>query len=114
MVKMEQAVQVKCPGCATLLRLPADSLGQPLRCGHCKMTFQAQVPAPSIPAPNFVPKYHAPRRPWAYELLFAFAAIAAITVWYVLLAAEAGAPSASSLLGHSLGIVGFLMMLSTE
>lgn len=49
----------------------------------------------------------------AYELIFALVAIAAITAAYMGLA-EGGAPLPSSFWGHSLGIVGFLMMLSTE
>jgi len=49
----------------------------------------------------------------AYELVFALLAIAAITAAYMGLA-QNGAPPPSSFWGHSLGIVGFLMMLSTE
>jgi hypothetical protein len=51
------------------------------------------------------------RRP--YELIFALVAIVAITIAYVALARN-GLPRPSGLLGHGLGIVGFLMMLSTE
>lgn len=49
----------------------------------------------------------------AYELIFALAAIATITAGYVYLA-QSGVPQANSLVGYCLGIVGFLMMLSTE
>jgi hypothetical protein len=49
----------------------------------------------------------------AYELILALVAIAAITAGYMGLA-QHGAPQPSSFWGHTLGIVGFLMMLSTE
>jgi hypothetical protein len=49
----------------------------------------------------------------AYELIFALVAVGAITAGYVYLARE-HAPQPSGLVGHSMGIVGFLMMLSTE
>jgi hypothetical protein len=49
----------------------------------------------------------------AYELFAALLAIAAITGGYVWVA-QGGVPQAGGWLGHSLGIVGFLMMLSTE
>jgi len=49
----------------------------------------------------------------AWELVFALAAIAAITAAYMGLARN-GVPQPSSFWGHGLGIVGFLMMLSTE
>jgi hypothetical protein len=49
----------------------------------------------------------------AYELILALLAIAGITAAYMGLAQD-GVPQPSSFWGHSLGIVGFLMMLSTE
>jgi hypothetical protein len=52
------------------------------------------------------------RRP-AWELIVAAIVVLGITVWYVV-RARAGIPRAGGLLGHTLGIVGFLMMLSTE
>jgi len=48
-----------------------------------------------------------------YELWYALAAIAVITALYAAVAAQ-GIPRSSSVFGHCLGIVGFLMMLSTE
>lgn len=48
-----------------------------------------------------------------YELYFALAAIIFITAAYMPFAIN-GAPRASGLLGHTLGIVGFAMMLMTE
>jgi hypothetical protein len=52
------------------------------------------------------------RRP-AWELILSFVVVLGITVWYVA-RARAGIPRPSGFLGHTLGIVGFLMMLSTE
>lgn len=49
----------------------------------------------------------------AYELIFALVAIAAITAAFLGFFPE-GAPAPSSFWGHTLGIVGFLLMLSTE
>src|SRR5271155_4164588 len=49
----------------------------------------------------------------AYELIFALVAVGAITAGYVYVAWEQP-PQPSGFLGHGLGIVGFLMMLSTE
>lgn len=49
----------------------------------------------------------------AYELVFALLAIAGITVAYAFVA-QTGAPQPAGLIGHTLGIVGFLLMLSTE
>jgi hypothetical protein len=50
----------------------------------------------------------------AYELIFSLLAIGAITAAYYMGLAQNGVPAPSSFWGHSLGIVGFLMMLSTE
>ncbi len=50
---------------------------------------------------------------FASELVISLAAIAAITAAYVGLARE-GAPLPSSFWGHTLGIVGFLLMVCTE
>ena len=48
-----------------------------------------------------------------YEIWYALAAIVAITLVYVPVAAQ-GAPRASGIFGHGIGIIGFLLMLSTE
>jgi hypothetical protein len=53
-----------------------------------------------------------PRR-IAWELILALLGVLAISVWY-LWCARRGVPRASGALGHSLGVIGFLMMLSTE
>jgi len=50
----------------------------------------------------------------AYELLCALAVIAAITAWYVGFARAHGVPQPRSVVGYTLGVCGFLMMLSTE
>jgi len=51
------------------------------------------------------------RLPW--ELILALLAVLAIAGWY-LWRIRRGVPAPSGGLGHGLGIVGFLMMLSTE
>jgi hypothetical protein len=48
-----------------------------------------------------------------YELVAALVVIVLVTVWYVRLARDA-VPQASGLIGHSLGILGFVLMLATE
>ena len=48
-----------------------------------------------------------------YELWYAFAAMIGITLIYLLVARQ-GIPSASSVFGHGIGIVGFGLMLCTE
>jgi cytochrome b561 len=56
----------------------------------------------------------APRRLPAPELWYALAAIAAVTVLYVVTYQQAGVmPAASGLIGHGIGIVGFVLMLMT-
>ena len=51
----------------------------------------------------------------ARELWWAAAAIAAITALYLVVVNRLqAAPTASSLFGHSIGVVGFLLMLATE
>jgi len=59
----------------------------------------------------------APRRvrlPLDHELVLAALAMAAVTAVYLLVVAVAGVPAASGLFGHSLGILGFTLMLATE
>jgi hypothetical protein len=50
----------------------------------------------------------------AYELIAALVTIAGLTVGYAILISQAGVPQAGGLIGHAMGVVGFLMMLSTE
>src|ERR1051326_2470976 len=62
---MPQVVQAKCPGCQRGLRIPANWLGQTLRCKHGGTAVQAKgrapvakavAPPPSLPVetkPNF-------------------------------------------------------------
>jgi hypothetical protein len=42
---MSQLVQSACPGCKTVLRIPADWLPQAIRCKHCGMVLQAKSSA---------------------------------------------------------------------
>ena len=54
-------------------------------------------------------------QPGARELRWAAGAIAVITVIYLLVVNQLRAmPAASSLFGHSIGVLGFLLMLATE
>jgi hypothetical protein len=126
---MTQMVQAKCPGCAKLLHIPADWVGDPLRCKYCQTIFQARTnKAATVPViPEMVPvrppaaqlvtagevisPQQIRRAPW--ELLWALFAILVITIGYLYLARD-GVPRSSSLLGHALGMVGFLLMLATE
>lgn len=39
---MSQVVQAKCPHCHQVLRIPEEWLARPMRCKHCKTTFQAK------------------------------------------------------------------------
>ncbi len=39
---MSQVVQAKCPHCQNVLRIPEEWLVKPMRCKHCKTTFQAK------------------------------------------------------------------------
>ncbi len=56
----------------------------------------------------------APRRVPALELWYALAAIAGVTVLYLIAYQQAGVmPAASGLIGHGIGIVGFVLMLMT-
>src|SRR5437660_9989351 len=51
---MPQVIQAKCPHCRNVLRIPSEWLSKPIRCKHCKQTFQAKAkpPAPvAIAAP---------------------------------------------------------------
>jgi uncharacterized caspase-like protein len=48
-------VQAKCPHCGNVLRIPADWLERPMRCKHCKNTFQAKAKGPVDPPPAAAP-----------------------------------------------------------
>lgn len=49
------------------------------------------------------------------EFLYAFIAVVAVTALYALAYQQAGAfPRASSLVGHGIGVLGFVLMLMTE
>lgn len=68
-------------------------------------------PGPAIASREFLAASH--RRPFPYELVAALAALIIITVWYIALAQD-GVPNSSGPVGHGLGVVGFLLMLSSE
>ncbi len=55
-------VQARCPHCNNQLRIPAEWLEKPMRCKHCKNTFQAKskTPEPEVPKP---PKPQPPAPP---------------------------------------------------
>jgi hypothetical protein len=52
-------------------------------------------------------------RRFPYELIVSLLAVVGITVWFVG-EAQDGMPAPAGLLGHSLGVVGFVLMLSAE
>lgn len=54
------------------------------------------------------------RRRKTSELVLAAYAIAAITALYLLVVLRLGIPAASGFFGHTLGVLGFLLMLATE
>jgi hypothetical protein len=101
-----------------VLRIPAAWLNQPLRCKHCRMVFWAGAGRPAAPvaarpggAGAFIGRPQGRRLP--YELIFSLVAVVVVTGLYAYLA-RGGMPRAGSAVGHGLGVVGFLMMLSTE
>lgn len=119
-------LQAQCPGCKNVLRIPADLVHQSLRCKHCQMIFKVTPNPPPVNvelleakhaaqppagAGEFFPHRQGRRLP--YELIGSLVAIVAIVAAYLVLARE-GVPRASSLVGHILGLVGFLLMLATE
>jgi hypothetical protein len=53
-------------------------------------------------------------RRFAPELIFSLLAVAAITAWYVHTAQNDEVPAPGGLIGHGMGIVGFVMMLGAE
>ena len=96
-----------CPHCKVHFA-PAKGTPASQHCPACRKALS--VGAPPSPA-KFAPRPRSATLP--YELVFALAAILAITAWYFWLARD-GAPKPSGFVGHGLGIVGFLMMLATE
>ena len=45
---MASVVQGKCPGCKTVLVIPAEWARQSVRCQHCGMVVTAQPSAPQF------------------------------------------------------------------
>jgi hypothetical protein len=69
---MVQVVQAKCPYCKQLLRIPSSWLAQPMRCKHCRQTFQAKAPS-ATPLPvgrPALPAIKAPAPPAAIPLVY--------------------------------------------
>jgi hypothetical protein len=61
---MAQVIQAKCPHCQNVLRIPAEWVGQPMRCKHCRQVFQARSRVPvAPPAPAEVPPAARPLAP---------------------------------------------------
>jgi hypothetical protein len=57
---MPQVVQAACPGCKSVLQIPADWVSQAIRCKACGTVMQAKAPAPApvarwVPSPAPVP-----------------------------------------------------------
>jgi hypothetical protein len=55
---MSAIVQATCPGCKSILRIPADWVNQPIRCKHCGLVMQsknAQAAATARGAPKKTP-----------------------------------------------------------
>jgi hypothetical protein len=100
----------RCPHCKVISTLHVgDALRA--RCPNCRQPLPPTQPvSPAQPAPPLPPRLS---QPAPYELLFAFLVVAALTALYAG-AALAAIPAPGSFIGHALGIVGFLMMLSTE
>jgi hypothetical protein len=117
----------RCPKCQRQLSVPlrvedVDPASASLEAVEVIPQPYPDLPPPSRPAgpPTFVPgtfpgTIRQPLRAESrgYELIAALFAILVITAVYLLFA-KRGLPSPSGLLGHGLGVVGFLMMLSTE
>ena len=56
-----QVLQATCPGCKTILRIPAEWANQPIRCKQCGMTFQTKVIGAVAPPPKPAPPPPPPR-----------------------------------------------------
>src|SRR5690349_969901 len=64
--RMPSAAKVRCPGCQTVLRIPADGLERPIRCHQCSKQFRVTPKAKAVtprPAPAVTPKAPAPPSP---------------------------------------------------
>lgn len=110
---MSEIVQAVCPGCKHELRVPVSLLASPVRCKHCQTIFQARHRAAAPTAPASAVDFLTRRPDYRLELIFTAAALAAITAGYYVLTRQVRADPGGAL-GHSLGIVGFLLMLSSE
>src|SRR5262249_6206720 len=46
---LNEVVQATCPGCKNSLRIPANWIGQSMKCKHCGLVFTAQAPSEDAP-----------------------------------------------------------------
>jgi hypothetical protein len=63
---MPAVVEAACPGCKKTLRIPANWLGQTMRCKHCGLILATQSPvraASAVPAPQPAPPLARPIQP---------------------------------------------------
>ncbi len=59
----QQVVQATCPGCKSVLRLPAEWAGRAVRCKGCGASMQARQTAPAVPPPPPSPSRPTPPPP---------------------------------------------------
>ena len=52
---MGEVVRATCPGCRKLLSIPAEWVGQQMRCKHCGLTVEARPRLPNSPLPPTAP-----------------------------------------------------------
>jgi hypothetical protein len=135
-------IRFRCVHCKQLLGIARRKAGTLVRCPKCQQqvlvptALDAPASGPEAPAPDDshsqvapraspspplnasaelerfnVPRFQARRLP--LELIFALIAVAVLTAWYLNLA-QTGIPRPGSLIGHCLGGIGLLLMLSTE
>ena len=48
---MTEIVQANCPHCNNVLRIPAEWVGQAMRCKFCQNTFEARAKSSDTPLP---------------------------------------------------------------
>jgi hypothetical protein len=105
-----------CPHCKVLHSVPEGGAPR-THCPACRRPMQkstAEVPAILVAAratattrPTILERRH------PYELWLALLAIVVVTALYALVSWD-GMPRPSGFIGHSLGIIGFLLMCATE
>jgi hypothetical protein len=60
---MASVMQAACPGCKAVLRIPAEWMGQSIRCKACGAQVQARPPVPPPPPRKAAPPPPPPRKP---------------------------------------------------